>query len=536
MGRNRIVSVIVASVSLAATSLVAFPSATAARLPGLALMPSSAAPPGTIEISVMTQNIFYGGDDYDLQTGDFCAVSDGCPQALHRLARIIDRSGTDVVGIQEPERNVERLAHILGWYGSNRAHILSRHPIIDPPHSGGLYVFVETSPGKVVAIANTHLPSTPYGPYEVRDGANRAELRAVERATRLPWIREQLRVLPRLAAQGIPVILTGDFNSPSHLDWTQAVAAVRPEVHFAFRWPVSAALAKAGFVDSYREVHPDPVATPGFTWTPGGPETDPHEVFDRIDWVLHAGPATTVESRLIGEQGGADVDLAVPPPYPSDHRGVASTMSVVPATSPVLVAVSERAVTVGDRLRVTFHAPGKAGERIAIARGNDDAGYRVLVSKPTGPASPADGSVTLSTGGLEEGRYAVLLLGKGGRALSHTPIWAYDRGTKPTIMAGRTHYKVGESVKLSWTHGVGMGLDWVSLFPCNKDHCVGNGGYTLYDYTHSRIEGSVRIGPADAGLEGGPSWPIKPGVYVARLLIDDSYLSVAQSPRFRITK
>ena len=40
-------------------------------------------------------------------------------------------------------------------------------------------------------------------------------------------IRRQLEVLPRPARQGIPVLLTGDFNSPSFLDWTAAVAAVR---------------------------------------------------------------------------------------------------------------------------------------------------------------------------------------------------------------------------------------------------------------------------------------------------------------------
>jgi endonuclease/exonuclease/phosphatase family metal-dependent hydrolase len=529
-----------AIVSLAVAALTTTSATAAAPRTGTdpitAAVPRQAAPAGAIEISVMTQNIFYGGDDYDLDTGEFCAVADGCPKALHRLARIIDRSGADVVGIQEPERNVERLANILGWHGSNRSHIVSRYPIVDPPRSGGLYVFVEPSPGKVVAVANVHLPSTPYGPYEVRDGANRDELRALERTTRLPWIREQLRVLPKLADQGIPVVLTGDFNSPSHLDWTQHVAAVRPDVPFSFRWPVSAALAKAGFVDSYREAHPDPVQTPGFTWTPGGPETDPQEVFDRIDWVLHAGPATTIESLLIGENGGPDVDLGVPAPYPSDHRGVVSTLSVVPAKSPVLVSVSERDPTIGDRLKVTFHAPGQAGERIAIARGNDDAGYQVLVSKPTGPGSPANGSVRLATRALNESRYDVVLLAKGGRVLSQTPIWAYSQGTKPTIIAGRERYDIGDSIKLSWTHSAGMGLDWVSLFPCTKDRCAGNGGYTLYDYTHSRIEGSLRIGPADAGLEGGPSWPLPAGVYVARLLIDDSYTAIAQSPRIRIGK
>ena len=118
----------------------------------------------------MTQNIFYGGDDYDLRTGDFCPVANGCPKALHRLAHIIDVSGADVVGVQEAEDNTRKLARLLGWHASPQAHVISRFPILDPPHSHGLFTYVEPVPGRVIAVANTHLPSTPYGPYRVRAG------------------------------------------------------------------------------------------------------------------------------------------------------------------------------------------------------------------------------------------------------------------------------------------------------------------------------------------------------------------------------
>ena len=75
----------------------------------------------------------------------------------------------------------------------------------------------------------------------MRDGGSAAELDELERRTRLPGDPGAARVLPELAADGIPVFLPGDFNSPSHLDWTPAVAAVRDEVPFAFDWPVSRA-------------------------------------------------------------------------------------------------------------------------------------------------------------------------------------------------------------------------------------------------------------------------------------------------------
>ena len=79
---------------------------------GLAPMtPSTAAPaPSTqpaagVSLSVLSLNIFYGGDDYDLATGDWCPVADGCPRTLRKVADIIRASGADVVGLQEAERN-----------------------------------------------------------------------------------------------------------------------------------------------------------------------------------------------------------------------------------------------------------------------------------------------------------------------------------------------------------------------------------------------------------------------------------------------
>jgi endonuclease/exonuclease/phosphatase family metal-dependent hydrolase len=491
-------------------------------------------PAGTVQLSVMSQNIFYGGDDYDLSTGDFCPVSDGCPQALTRLADVIKQAGADVVGVQEAERNTRRLAGLLGWYASPRAHVISRFPIVDPPHSGGVYVFIEPTPGRVLAVANVHLPSTPYGPYEVRDGATKKQLRTIERTTRMPAIVEPLAVLQRLMARGIPVVLTGDFNSPSHLDWTPAVSATRPEVPYPFQWPVSRALADAGLVDSYREVHPDPVATPGFTWTPGGPETDPHEVFDRIDWVLHSPGITATSSRLVGETGGADVEVAVAAPYPSDHRGVVSTLDVALAPSPVLVAVSTRRVIKKQPLTVTFHAPGQPGELVWLVRHRPSGRTHLVRSKPTGQTGVRDGKVAFSTKRLLPGRYDARLKSADGRTLSRTPFWVYSRHSHATVTTSRRTYRVGQPIKVRWTRAPGMGLDWIGIFRCHRVKCAGNGGYLLYTYTRTKVEGRGVIGPSAATLEGAVSWPLRPGKYVARLLVDDSYISIGHSQRFRI--
>ena len=36
--------------------------------------------------------------------------------------------------------------------------------------------------------------------------------------------------------------------------------------------------------------------------------------------------------------------------------------------------------------------------------------------------------------------------------------------------------------------------------------------------------------------EGSVSWPLPPGQYIARLLVDDSYHARGRSPRFRIVR
>ncbi|WP_433381180.1 endonuclease/exonuclease/phosphatase family protein [Actinoplanes sp. CA-142083] len=460
----------------------------------------------TTQIRVLSLNIFYGGDELDLATGDFCATPDGCPATLRQVERVIRASGADIVGLQEPERNTERIAADLGWHGSNHAHVMSRFPIVDPPGADGRYVFVEVTPGKVVAVANTHLPSDPYGPYLVRDGGTKDEVLELERSVRLPAVRDLARTLPALAAKGIPVVLTGDFNSPSPLDWTPAVAKVRPDVPYPVRWPAGAALLDAGLADTYREAHPDPVRDPGFTWTPGGPESDPHEVFDRIDWVLRAGPARTVASRVVGEQ--------VVSPYPTDHRGVVSTLDTRPAPPPVLVAPAARRVTLGDAVAVRFHAPASSHVRVEL---RDPHGRTVAAA---GTGGRRDGEVRLPTRGLARGEHEVALVSGDGAVLTRTGIWVYPAGEPTQVSTARSSVRKGEPIGVRWSNAPGMGLDWIAVYRVGADAA----DYLTYEYTGGRVEGGLTI---DSGS-------LSPGRYVLRLLPDDGYRAVAESRPFTV--
>ena len=495
--------------------------------------PVAAAP--QVMLKVMTLNIFYGGDEWNPAKQQWCRDAAGCPETLLLVADTIRAADADVVGLQEGTANECRLADLLGWFCEPRLQLISRFPLLDPPSGRGVYAFVEVTPGGFVAISNVHLPSDPYGPYWVRDGVPRADVLELERTARLPFVRDQLDVLPGLAAGGIPVFLTGDFNSPSHLDWTPTVDAVREEVRYPVVWPVSKALADAGFRDSYREIHPDPVAVPGFTWTPPGTlESVKDEVNDRIDWVLSQGPAEAVGSELVGEVGGPDVDIARDP-YPTDHRGVVSMFRVTPADPGPFAAVAARRVFVGDPLIVRFHGPGA---RVA------------LVSAGAGPAAAiasqaiatVDGSVTFPTAGLAPGARDALLLAADGSVLSRSPFWLYAAGTRSSVTTTARTYAVGDPIRVRWRAAPGYRFDWLGVYSagegpaknaedCNAGYC-GNGHYLLYRYTDAKIQGVTVIGPGV--FAGYRTWPLKPGTYEIRLLMDDGYRLLAISDSFKV--
>src|SRR5581483_6969824 len=214
-------------------------------LPSAAAQPANACAPaaaGPITLRVAEFNIEYGGTHV----------------SFDKVVQAIRRGGADVVAIEEGYGHMPRLARRLGWPSySVRTQVVSKYPVIDPPGANGRYV--------LVAIENVHLPSNPYGPYWTRSRP-RSEVVALERRRRLPAIRPYLQTARKLVASGIPVFLAGDFNAPSWRDWTPEMVGARPQIRYPVRWPVSLAVERAGFVDSYRSVYPDPMAHPGLTW------------------------------------------------------------------------------------------------------------------------------------------------------------------------------------------------------------------------------------------------------------------------------
>ncbi len=464
---------------------------------------------GTVEVRVMTFNVWLGGDVVN----------------LGQVAEAIRAAKADIVGIQEIEGNLRRVADLLGWpYANERMQIISRFPLIDPPDGNGIYIFAALRPGAVMALANVHLPSDPYGPEAVRDGSTAADVLKLEKDTRLPAIEKQLAVLPKLVKDGIPVVLTGDFNSPSYLDWTAEMVKARQQVRYPLEWPVSKALADAGFQDSYRQVYPDPTKRAGLTWTPGNPDVKPNETLDRIDFVFTAGNVTAKQSQIVAEANGPDVDIAVTP-WPSDHRAVVSTLSIEPATPPVFIAADHRLVRVGDALTARFHAPGKEGERIVVVRAKGDSAAP-LMSLSLGE-STADGSVTLGTGLLEPGEYEVALVDSNGSALSRSGFSLLAKDAVPSLDI-QSRFTAGEPIVVNWQNAPGNRWDWLGIYKADEFKLD---NYLAYIYTDATIKGSKTLDATNLT----DIWPLEPGEYKIMLLRDDGYVVLA-SANFTITK
>ncbi len=449
-----------------------------------------------VTLRVLSFNLWRGGIQVDIS----------------RAVEAIRLSGADIVGLQESEGRTAALAEALGWAHADPAHhLLSRHPIFSPGDAAAGYVLVEVRPGGFVAVANLHLNSDPSGTAAALAGAAPADVIALERAARLVQVTPKLAILQRLAGEGLPVFLLGDFNAPSHLDWTAATVGARPQIRYPLDWPVSRAIADAGFVDSYRSVHRDPLARPGITWTPGypSPRVKPEEPLDRIDFIYAAGPATATDSLLIGEAGGPEVEIAVTP-WPSDHRAVLSTFHLQPGTQPPMIAVDRRAVAAGGVFTVRVHAADGMAARIAIAGLADDP-----IAAPLMAMSVAGGTdrraVAFGTGLLQPGCYRISLISTTDRILATTTVRVVGRDEAPAVHAA----VVDGSIRAGWRAAPGNRFDWIAVYPAGIADLQ---GFIAYRYTDAQVDGEMTL---------TPERPLAAGAYEVRLMLDDAHVVLA---------
>ncbi|WP_316837773.1 endonuclease/exonuclease/phosphatase family protein [Pedobacter nutrimenti] len=262
-------------------------------------------------LKILSWNIWHGGH----RTGQ--AVG------LERVIEIIKSSKADIVGLVETYGSGETIADSLGYYFyliSSNLSIMSRYPIAEtirefhPSNFGG--VKLTLGPNRKLVYFNTWLNYLPDVDASIREKNESPEqLVADEGATRHAEIKQILeKIDPYLKnADNLPVIMAGDFNMGSHLDWISETKAIH--YNRKVEWPESKEMLKAGFSDSYRELHINPLLDPGLTWgVRAATTTGLYGVRDRIDFIYYKGrKLNPIESKVI------DYHRVV---FPSDHAAI----------------------------------------------------------------------------------------------------------------------------------------------------------------------------------------------------------------------
>jgi endonuclease/exonuclease/phosphatase family metal-dependent hydrolase len=272
--------------------------------------------PSPSQIKIMAWNIWHGGHRYGHAVG------------LKRVIEIIRSSDADIIGLIETYGSGEEIADSLGYYYyliSSNLSILSRFPIVEtiqafrPFNFGGARILLGS--GKELVFLNTWLHYLPDYSNSLLEGKSVKEIISAEAETRHAEIKKILyEITPLLNnAKDVPIIMSGDFNSGSHLDWIGRTK----DIHYGYEieWPVSKEMTDMGFRDSFRELHIDPLKDPGFTWTPrAATSSDKYGLQDRIDYIYFQGDKLNlVSSKVVDDH---------PVMFPSDHAAIISDFTI----------------------------------------------------------------------------------------------------------------------------------------------------------------------------------------------------------------
>ena len=276
----------------------------------------------TVNLRVLSWNIWHGGHS-KAHPGKSCEGAHG----------ILKKSKADVVLMIETYGCSEQIADELGYYHrliSSNLSIYSKYPIvktysfadsIDPFNFGGVELDVN---GRRVRVFDTwlhYLPDATLVPVNLSD----AEIQAWDNAgTRDDEIKKIMDVLKPFMAESdsIPMIMGGDFNIHSHLDWTEATKDLYKHGGAVVNWTVSKIMEENHFKDSFRELHPNPekdVKELGPTWNWG--EKGWNDRLDRIDYIYYKGKTIqAVNSESFYQEIAAPLDFDGESFfYPSDH-------------------------------------------------------------------------------------------------------------------------------------------------------------------------------------------------------------------------
>lgn len=256
------------------------------------------------KLTIMGWNIWHGGRHNGIEKG------------IEQTIEAIRQSGADLVCMQETYGSGPAISDALGtvfYYRSSNLSVHSKFPILDtydlyqPFRLGGVRVKMGSQLMDVFSLWIHYLPSVS----KMYPGENVDKILEEENKTRGSEIKDVLKSLNSagLSGENVPLVVAGDYNSSSHLDWGEDMKIFHHG--YQIEWPVSKSMADAGFKDSFREMMPNPKNSLGYTWSPRFNKG----LQSRIDYVYYKGRINCVNSYV---QGYTDSE------WPSDHAAVVS--------------------------------------------------------------------------------------------------------------------------------------------------------------------------------------------------------------------
>ena len=260
-------------------------------------------------LRVLSWNIWHGGRHLG-------------PEGPRRILDLLRASRADLITMQESYGSQELFAKELGYHlhttgARGNLAIFSRFPIrVLPTKNSGfksLLVEVVLPNARTLLLANWWLPYASYadGTF-LSPGHNTKDwvLDDERLSTADARLNIEKDILPNWTDRRVPLIIGGDFNSGSHLDWTQAAAPFHGG-YGPVLLPTSLLMKEYGFSDSFRIRHPDETQRPDGSFAVVYGQLQ----FSRIDYIYHHG-LTVVDSDII--RTSPEIDTA----WASDHAAV----------------------------------------------------------------------------------------------------------------------------------------------------------------------------------------------------------------------
>ncbi|MBK1792142.1 LamG-like jellyroll fold domain-containing protein [Persicirhabdus sediminis] len=389
-------------------------------LASIALVTSGAAiaeqaSPSTLnstEIKIFSLNAWHGGTK----------VTDG----VNKIADSVIATDADIVALSEtsstytiPEELLTSLSakghkDYTGFRVSGDVSLITRYPILSSgsvSSKGGsiMYYRLELPSGDPLTVCVAHLDYTSYALNLPRgywggkgnDGwgeinANNwylttdvAEIMKYDQnSKRDEALADFISFAKKLSDAGEDVVLAGDFNDASHLDWVDSTRNMYGHNGLVIPWTNSITLANNGWIDSYRELYPNPATHPGATWpseaygtgsTSWTPKSDER---DRIDYIYYNQKTLqAVESAVVGSRNyylkdklntmnSSDNFVGTDLKWPSDHKGVLTTFTLASAAAdrPSSNAGANQSIADSDELPGEYVTLDGSGSSTPVGR------------------------------------------------------------------------------------------------------------------------------------------------------------------------